>query len=175
MGKESQNLLSEIDRLERARGVQINRLKNVMALAFSVVNIEDSSDMRKLTQAAVRDSAAMRQISYLTMLFLPGTFAAGIFGMNITELAGNEAKGSVPHYLAVTLTLTIVTVWLVVALQSESPLHEEGVITPLKWRLLWPYTFLRRRFRRYMGRGPSQGRKPNEGLLDQDFNANKES
>lgn len=78
------------------------------------------------------------------MIFLPGTFAASIFGMNITELAGSSVKGTVPHYLAVTITLTLLTVWLVIALQSESPFHEKGKVTPLRRRLLWPYTFIHR-------------------------------
>ena len=43
---------------------------------FSSVNIEDSRHMQRLTEAAVRDSAAMKQISYLTMVFLPASFAA---------------------------------------------------------------------------------------------------
>lgn len=32
--------------------------------------------MQSLTQAAVKDSAAMKQIAYLTMIFLPASFLA---------------------------------------------------------------------------------------------------
>jgi Mg2+ and Co2+ transporter CorA len=32
--------------------------------------------MQRMTEAAVRDSEAMKQISYLTMIFLPATFVA---------------------------------------------------------------------------------------------------
>ena len=61
--------------------------------AFSTVNIEDSRSMQDLTKATMRDSAAMkqvsmnvhddlwfvmliggRQISYLTMIFLPASY-----------------------------------------------------------------------------------------------------
>jgi hypothetical protein len=61
--------------------------------AFSTVNIEDSRSMQALTKATMRDSAAMkqvsmnfhndlwfviltggRQISYLTMIFLPASY-----------------------------------------------------------------------------------------------------
>lgn len=59
------------------RNMQNKRLKNVMELAFSSVNIEDSKTMQKLTrtalddsatmklltQAAVQDSAAMKQVA----------------------------------------------------------------------------------------------------------------
>ena len=64
MEHESKNLLSEIDCLERRREMLSNRLKNVMNLAFATVNIEDSKQMRTLTQATVRDSAAMKQVSF---------------------------------------------------------------------------------------------------------------
>ena len=62
MGKECKNLLNEIDRLEKRREMLSNRLKNAMNLAFATVNIEDSAQTRKLTQATVRDSAAMKQV-----------------------------------------------------------------------------------------------------------------
>jgi Mg2+ and Co2+ transporter CorA len=62
MKRESENLLSEIDRLEKRRAMQSNRLKNVMDLAFATVNIDDNSQTRKLTEATVRDSAAMKQV-----------------------------------------------------------------------------------------------------------------
>lgn len=62
MAKECENLLSEIGRLESRRIMQSSRLKNVMDLAFATVNIEDSRHMRDLTEATVRDSAAMKQV-----------------------------------------------------------------------------------------------------------------
>lgn len=59
MRKECSKLLQEIERLEKARSMQNKRLKNVMDLGFSVVNIEDSKRMHELTKAALRDSAGM--------------------------------------------------------------------------------------------------------------------
>jgi len=95
MEQETKNLLSEIDRLAKRREMLSSRLKNVMDLAFATVNIEDSKQTRTLTEATVRDSAAMKQvslflrnwsphqvltyyhqISYLTMVFLPASFLA---------------------------------------------------------------------------------------------------
>ncbi|KAK7441985.1 hypothetical protein VKT23_016263 [Stygiomarasmius scandens] len=57
--KECNNLLTEIERLEQARDMQDKRLKNVMHLVFSTVNIGDSRKMQEMTEAAVRDSAAV--------------------------------------------------------------------------------------------------------------------
>jgi hypothetical protein len=41
-----------------------SRLKNAMDLAFASVNIEDSRLTRTLTEATVRDSAAMKQVPF---------------------------------------------------------------------------------------------------------------
>ena len=43
---------------------------------FSSVNLQDSKRMGEMTEAAVRDSEAMKQIAYLTMIFLPASFVA---------------------------------------------------------------------------------------------------
>ncbi|KDQ58359.1 hypothetical protein JAAARDRAFT_34159 [Jaapia argillacea MUCL 33604] len=145
MKTECNNLLSEIDRLERSRLMQSMRLKNVMDLAFATVNIEDSKDMRKLTEATVRDSAAMKQISYLTMIFLPASFAAGIFGMNVKEI-NPGTNGTMDHYVEASLVLTVLTVWIIVALQRSSPFHEPGQENNLWVRLCWPVLYLRRRW-----------------------------
>ncbi|KAF7366809.1 hypothetical protein MSAN_00939200 [Mycena sanguinolenta] len=110
MRRESQNLIDEIDRLEQSREMQEKRLKNVMDLAFSSVNLEDT--------------AAMKQISYLTMVFLPASFALdlirpqSIFGMNIKLLA-DDTYGTLGHYCAFALPLTAVTMWTMWGLMAS--------------------------------------------------------
>jgi cytidylate kinase len=59
MKKECKNLLSQIDLLERRREMLTNRLKNVLDLAFEIVNTEGSRQTRILTEATIRDSATM--------------------------------------------------------------------------------------------------------------------
>lgn len=145
--READNLLSEISRLESLRMIQSDRLKNIMDLAFASVNIDDSRYTKRLTEATVRDSAAMKQISYLTMVFLPASFTASLFGMNVREFIGDPngvpAPETLPRYVAVTLSLTIFTVWLVIALQPHSSVHPPGC-SP--WRRFgWPIFFLRDR------------------------------
>jgi hypothetical protein len=76
LNKEATNLVHEIERLQMTRTMLDKRLGNVMGLAFSSVNIEDSRRMSKLTEATVRDSAAMKQLAYLTMVYLPASFVA---------------------------------------------------------------------------------------------------
>ncbi|KAJ8488753.1 hypothetical protein ONZ45_g13834 [Pleurotus djamor] len=124
--RECDHLLSEIVRLKETLDMQDKRLKNVMHLTFSLVNIEDSRRMSQLAEASGKDSSAMRQISSLTMIFLPGSLVATVFGMNVTEI--NE--GSSPHiwlYFAAAFPLTFITVWIAVALQVRNEILAEKV------------------------------------------------
>ncbi|KAF8150601.1 hypothetical protein B0H34DRAFT_665532 [Crassisporium funariophilum] len=141
MERECDTLISEIERLEMLRRMQDMRVENVMNLAFSSVNFEDSGDMQRLTEAALRDSAAMKQISYLTMIFLPASFVATAFGMNI-DLLQSGSTGTLGHYLAVTVPLTAVTVWIILALHGRG--HHGDPETTFLNRLKWPIRSLKR-------------------------------
>lgn len=77
---EAGHLLGEIERLEGQRMLQIKRLVNVIDLVshhshqtqcqsdfskvFASVNIDDSRHTRRLTEAALRDSAAIKQVCH---------------------------------------------------------------------------------------------------------------
>ncbi|KAJ7471291.1 hypothetical protein B0H11DRAFT_2283318 [Mycena galericulata] len=156
MRKESTNLLNEISRLEQSRSMQDNRLKNVMNLAFSSVNLEDSRRMRELTEATVRDSAAMKQIAYLTMFFLPASFAASIFGMNVKEI-NPGTNGTIPYYLALALPLTAVTIWIIMTFRYrrrnlDNPNHDDDHTYNPRWsRFSWPLVALRNLRRKEKG------------------------
>ncbi|KIL68357.1 hypothetical protein M378DRAFT_21887 [Amanita muscaria Koide BX008] len=154
--RECNFLLREVRRMEKQRIEQENRVKNVIQLVFSGVNILDS-------RTAIRDSAGMKQISYLAMLFLPASFAASIFGMNVTEIAPGTA-GTVPHYLATALPLTVVSIWILVAYQSRYMFREEKSFFR---RLLWPYELLREHIERKCGKGE-------EGVSTAENSAEKE-
>ncbi|KAG1767127.1 hypothetical protein EDD22DRAFT_950237 [Suillus occidentalis] len=144
MARECANLLSEIGRLESRRLLQSSRLKNVMDLAFATVNIEDSKHMRDLTEATVRDSGAMKQIAYLTMIFLPASFTATVFGMNVTEVTGQAGQESLVRYIAVALSLTCATSWLVVACHSQSQFIAPD--STLVRRVGWPVFYVLKKF-----------------------------
>lgn len=136
--RECNNLSAEIKRLKDQLYMQERRLKNVMGLVFSSVNIQDSRYMRDMTAAAVRDSTAMKQIAYLTMAFLPASFVAGVFGMNVNEI-NPGTNGTLGKYFATALPLTILTAWVVTAFQSEA-IFPNGA-NALK-RMLWPVFLL---------------------------------
>ncbi|KAF8991947.1 hypothetical protein BDQ17DRAFT_1370148 [Cyathus striatus] len=131
---ECAKLLDEIARLEKERSMQDKRLKNVMSLVFSSVSITDSKHMQEMTEAAARDSAAMKQISYLTMLFLPASFVATVFGMNVIEISP-DTNETLSHYFATAVPLTIATIWIIIAFQIRNILSEP--VTFWK-RVGWP-------------------------------------
>jgi len=134
MMRECSNLHNEIDRLDMSRRMLDRQLKNVMNLVFSSVNI-------KMTEAAVKDSAAMKQIAFLTMIFLPASFIAAVFGMNVKEIAGDNTRGTLGHYAAVAVTFTVATVWIIIAFQSR---HLFGDNIGFWEGFGWPYIILRK-------------------------------
>ncbi|KAL4080150.1 hypothetical protein V8B97DRAFT_701047 [Scleroderma yunnanense] len=146
---EVRNLLDEIKRLDGQRKLQSDRLQNVMDLAFASVNIDDSRYMKRLSEATLRDSAAMKQIAYLTMVFFPASFMAGVFGMNVREFVGQpgvDYPATLPRYAAVTLSLTCIVSWVLIALQAHSSFHPPGCSRLRKWG--WPVFYVWERFLR---------------------------
>ncbi|KIW18434.1 hypothetical protein PV08_02722 [Exophiala spinifera] len=64
-----------------------------------------------------RDSSSMKTIAVLTLIFLPATALASIFGMSMFDWKAQEGKDIVSHrfwiyvIVAVLLTLVVLTVW----------------------------------------------------------------
>ncbi|KAK2462780.1 hypothetical protein APHAL10511_005171 [Amanita phalloides] len=145
MQKECDHILHGIRRVEKDCEMQDLRLKNVMDLGFSRLNIEDSRQTTKLTEASLRDSAAMKQISYLTMVFLPATFTSSVFGINVVEI-NPTSNPRLWAYIATAVTITFITIWLVGAMQLPYMAHDVNPSAAqaqgqngYKWsRLWWP-------------------------------------
>ncbi|KAF8516424.1 hypothetical protein BU17DRAFT_50843 [Hysterangium stoloniferum] len=124
--RECKILLSQIERLSQSRTFWGERLANLMQLQLTEISLKDSAAMKELTEASLRDSAAMKQIAYLTMVFLPASFVAAAFGMNIKEIVADpNIKGTLAHYVGVAIPFTLVTMGVVMALQGDG--GEEGV------------------------------------------------
>ncbi|KAK0240127.1 hypothetical protein EDD85DRAFT_475077 [Armillaria nabsnona] len=166
--KECDTLLTDIKRLEATRSMLDERVGNAMDLAFSSVEIEDSKRMQRLSEAALRDSAAMKQIAYITMLYLPASLCAAIFGMNTRELTGDPA--SIPIYFAVALPLTTFTVWVMILLyrserrRREIEIQDDAAVAPMRafaTRLFYPI----RVFIRALSFTPQRKRPVDETML----------
>ncbi|KAJ8517700.1 hypothetical protein ONZ45_g5140 [Pleurotus djamor] len=131
--KECQLLLNECARLEFRRRLQGDRVQNVIDMIYSHATTRAS-------EAAVRDSRDMMQVSRLTMLFLPASVMAGIFGINSTTI---DEHTSLVLYLVLTVPLTLMTIWLFVAMQIENYFRDfpKGAW----YRAFWPYYIFRRK------------------------------
>ncbi|KAI5922196.1 hypothetical protein F4810DRAFT_299966 [Camillea tinctor] len=101
--------------LERLH-IQRQALYNIMTQRESKLNLEMAAQQRRLAHASKRDSTAMKTLSLLGAVFLPGTFLSSIFSMtffNFDVGDGKEVSSDLWIYFAVTipLTLAIVLSW----------------------------------------------------------------
>ncbi|KAI1145058.1 hypothetical protein F4825DRAFT_444849 [Nemania diffusa] len=84
-----------------------------MAMATQWAQGETNVEIAKATS---RDSKHMRSIAFVTMVFLPGTFFAGVFSMTFFDWSNDGGKPAVSGYLwiylVVTLFFTLITVGL---------------------------------------------------------------
>ncbi|KAJ8520795.1 hypothetical protein ONZ45_g2413 [Pleurotus djamor] len=122
--EECNRLLSEVERLKETLDAHNARLQNLINLTLSLVNINHCHRMGELAQTSATDNTVMCQIAYLTTAFLPASFIAGVFGMNVQEI--NE--GSLPSlrlYLTLVFPLTLATIWIAVALQIRADILQE--------------------------------------------------
>ncbi|KAH0834804.1 3-beta hydroxysteroid dehydrogenase/isomerase family-domain-containing protein [Lanmaoa asiatica] len=124
---EADTLITEINRLTRQREMLSARLNNVTHLAIATVDIEESKTMQGLAEVAMKDSAAMKQvcrpcfsfstqltlvhqIAYLSMVFLPATYLANVFSMNVREINPPTTE-TIAHYIVAAVSLTLFTSW----------------------------------------------------------------
>ncbi|THU77216.1 hypothetical protein K435DRAFT_974074 [Dendrothele bispora CBS 962.96] len=119
--KECANLIHEIDRVEQSRDMLDRRLANLMGFAFSRVNII-------LAERSGQDSAIMRQISYLTMFFLPASVVATVLGMSALKDIDHLA---VTSFFAASIPLTVI-IWFLVQYDPANRLNIELIRTKSK-------------------------------------------
>ncbi|GJN80946.1 hypothetical protein PLIIFM63780_004476 [Purpureocillium lilacinum] len=87
-----------------------SRLNSEIGLAFNTVSVE-------IANATKRDSAAMRTIAFVSLLFLPATFTSAIFSTTFFKFDDNssawEVSGMFWLYwvVAIPLTVAAVLVW----------------------------------------------------------------
>ncbi|KAG5981593.1 hypothetical protein E4U55_002770 [Claviceps digitariae] len=101
--------------LERLK-VQREALYNIMSQREARLNLEIAGEQRRIAHASKRDSTAMKTISLMGTLFLPGTYLASVFSMtffNFQESA-HPVSMSLWIYFAVTIPITalIVAIWM---------------------------------------------------------------
>lgn len=86
--QECGNLLREIERLEMNRQLQNDRVQNVKHLVItriqaSVRGLSNNVWIQVYATVNIEDSKAMKRLSYITMIFLPGSFIAVSYSLPV--------------------------------------------------------------------------------------------
>jgi len=104
--------------LERLN-IQRDALSSVMAHRESLVNLQMAAvitDQRRIAQASKRDGNALKRLSMLGAIFLPGTFLASLFSMAFFDFptdeqgAGVRVSPQVWIYFAIMAPMTLAVV-----------------------------------------------------------------
>ncbi|KZV85187.1 hypothetical protein EXIGLDRAFT_726355 [Exidia glandulosa HHB12029] len=127
MSRECEHLLLEVSRLQDTKDMCQQRVENALDLIFRTLTVRD-------TKTSQSQGWVTQQITYLTTIFLPPTFIATVFGMNISILS-SDTTGTLKEYLAISLPLIVVTFWLMLALNR----HLREPDTPFYHQLAWPF------------------------------------
>ncbi|KAI1417613.1 hypothetical protein F5Y13DRAFT_60401 [Hypoxylon sp. FL1857] len=128
--------------LERLH-IQRQALYNIMAQKESKLNLEIASQQRRVAHATKRDGTAMKTLSLLGAVFLPGTFMASVFSMTFFDFnvgpsdggsddssgQGAQVSNKLWVYFAVTIPLTLIILlfWYVIDRRREKRYAEEDV------------------------------------------------
>ncbi|KND95085.1 hypothetical protein TOPH_00642 [Tolypocladium ophioglossoides CBS 100239] len=92
------------------------QLYNIMSQREARLNLEIAGEQRRIAHASKRDSTAMKTISLMGALFLPGTYLASVFSMTFFNFQGGGnpmVASQLWIYFVVTIPLTaaIVGFW----------------------------------------------------------------
>ncbi|KAL8933822.1 MAG: hypothetical protein Q9216_006197 [Gyalolechia sp. 2 TL-2023] len=111
--------LEQVKTLRNRIRIQLSVVANLIAQNDSRTNIAIAEASRRIAFETKRDSDAMKTIAALTMVYLPATFVATLFGMVFFSTESISASGFQVNplwwiYLVVTIPLTMLTVgvWL---------------------------------------------------------------
>jgi Mg2+ and Co2+ transporter CorA len=64
----------------------------------SKLNLEMAAQQRRLAHASKRDSTAMKTLSLLGAIFLPGTFLSSVFSMTFFNFRVGESKQQLANH-----------------------------------------------------------------------------
>ncbi|KAK1240676.1 hypothetical protein MKX07_006109 [Trichoderma sp. CBMAI-0711] len=98
--------------LERLK-VQREALYNIISQREARLNLEIAGEQRRIAHASKRDSTAMKTISLMGALFLPGTYLASVFSMTFFNFDA-DANPVISNWLWVYFVITIPLTALIV-------------------------------------------------------------
>lgn len=109
--------------------VQHNQQVN---LDIGRANMQIAESSRRIAEATMSDSASMKTIAILTMVFLPGTAVASFFSMTMFNWSADSGQSLASVWLwvyfvaAVPLTAVVLAVWWVCTKRREKELRRKN-------------------------------------------------
>ena len=109
---------------------QYNQQVNI---EISHANMEIAESSRRIAEATMSDSASMKTIAILTMIFLPGTAIASFFSMTMFNWNADSGQDIATQYLwiyfvaAVPATAIVLGIWWACTQRRKRKLQERGV------------------------------------------------
>ncbi|RBR14178.1 hypothetical protein FVER53590_07680 [Fusarium verticillioides] len=88
---------------------KIESQRNVL---YNLITQHDSYLQARLARESLRDSKAMKTLSILTILFLPGAFIATIFSTNMFEFTSKNQQVRVYFAIVIPLTAVLMICWV---------------------------------------------------------------
>ncbi|GAM86186.1 hypothetical protein ANO11243_041980 [Dothideomycetidae sp. 11243] len=88
-------------------------------------NLEISESSRRMAEATLQDSASMKTIAVLTMVFLPGTAVASFFSMSMFDWSASSGSHIASDWiwiffaLAIPLTGVVLALWYVIGKRNR--------------------------------------------------------
>ncbi|KAF4335793.1 hypothetical protein FBEOM_10384 [Fusarium beomiforme] len=88
---------------------KIESQRNVL---FNLITQHDSYLQARLARESLRDSKAMKTLSILTILFLPGAFIATVFSTNMFDFKKKNSQVRIYFAIAIPLTAVLMICWI---------------------------------------------------------------
>ncbi|RGP79390.1 hypothetical protein FLONG3_2445 [Fusarium longipes] len=88
---------------------KIESQRNVL---FNLITQHDSYLQARLARESLRDSKAMKTLSILTILFLPGAFIATVFSTNMFDFESKDQQVRIYFAIVIPLTAVLMICWV---------------------------------------------------------------
>ncbi|KAL9572304.1 hypothetical protein ACKAV7_003505 [Fusarium commune] len=117
-------LVEIYSRMSQSRDLDIESLPGKIE---SQRNVHDSYLQARLARESLRDSKAMKTLSILTILFLPGAFIATIFSTNMFDFKSKNQQVRVFFAIVIPLTAVLMICWVLWLKNTPQRSDEESV------------------------------------------------
>ncbi|KAK0509623.1 hypothetical protein JMJ35_008017 [Cladonia borealis] len=129
-------MLSQLQYIYKRGQAQMTAIYNYIAKRDAQSTLDISTTSRQIAAASKRDSSAMKGIALLTMVFLPGTYAATFLAMPLFDFSNVSGAPTVKTgfwiYWAITIPLTTIVLGVyltyLVRIQRRDQLEDSKII-----------------------------------------------